>query len=211
MTQVISSHHPTGYPIDDSQQFIALLESQAPQHPFVGEELARHRVLYSELQHRQDFNEHTLREWRAALTRRWECEIAGQRLFTQIQRQLREHFGTDSLQVEAVAPVLDSNAVTAADLLMALRRMHAGLTLLQPSPPFVAERLSQLKPVLTALAEALEQTRLCEAARRQAVLNQQLARGAYERARNQTRHLFIEQLGEEAIQVFTAGVFTNTP
>jgi hypothetical protein len=71
--------------------------------------------------------------------------------------------------------------------------------------------MSQLKPVLTALAESLVQTRLCEAARRQAVLNQQLARDAYERARNQTRHLFIEQLGEEAIQVFTAGVFTNTP
>lgn len=211
MTQVISSHHPTSSPIDDSQQFIAMLESQAPQHPFVGEELARHRVLYSELQHRQAFNERTLREWRAALTRRWECEIAGQRLFMQIQRQLREHFGADSLQVEAVAPVLDSKACTAADLLAALRRMHAGLMLLQPSPPFVGERMNQLKQALSTLAEALDQTRLCEAARRQAILNQQLASGAYERARNQTRHLFIEQLGEEAIQVFTAGVVTKTP
>lgn len=182
---------------EDSRRLIALLERHHVCHPSVAVELASHRDLYHQLEEQRRNSEQALAEWRSALARRWECEVAGQRLYLAIQRQLRDFFGPDAPYLQLIIPPQNNGACTATDLLIDLRRIEASLVMLRPQPSFTAEWLEQLAGACADLDAAIAWTARCETQRRNALLSQRLTYNAYHRARARTQRLLTDSLGED--------------
>lgn len=181
--------------LDDPELLIELLEQYATNFAFAEEELARHRLLRAKIEEQQRLSEQTLAQWRAALAKRWEWEVAAQRLYMHIQDQLSAYFGPGTPHLLLVAPSNNGIAITANELLADLRRMEASLALMQPRPPFVAERLSQLAFTCSNLDNAIERTHQCEIERRSAVMSQRLTQNVYQRVCVQSRRLLHEHIG----------------
>ena len=124
--------------------------------------------------------------WRTALARRWECEIAGRRIYKQVERQYLEWYGPASLELQRIISHDDGN-FSPADLLADLRRIQADLALLAGR-----NDLAQNHDHVAAAAERLEATihnaAVCEAARRGAVLERRIAQDAFRRARTTAQH-----------------------
>lgn len=195
MTHLSSSSHNI---LLDSSRLINVLERYHPKLPFIDEELACHQALRRELEIYLQAGEDTLAEWRQALAQRWECEVAGQRCYLKIQRQLRDYFGADSPQFQVIAPLHDTTPRSAADLLADLQRVEAALNLLHDWP-LVTDTLAHLNRVCVRLEYALTQTSMCEKQRQNALLEQRLAYQAYQRARSQTQRLLAEYFGEQTL------------
>lgn len=194
MTQISTSSYDI---LADSNRMVALLERYRTDLPFVDKELALHQSLRHELETHQRAGEHSLAEWRQALARRWECEIAGQRFYMQMHRQLCDYFGADSPYLKIMLPDDTRSARTAVDLLNDLRRLQASLEIIQPQPPFVCWQLPTLAHICNDLEEALKWTQHCEARRRTAMLEQRLAYNAYYHARTHTQRLLDEYIGRD--------------
>ncbi len=192
VTQISTSSYDV---LADSNRMVALLERYRTDLPCVDKELALHQSLRHELETHQRDGEHALAEWRQALARRWECEIAGQRFYMHMQRQLCDYFGADSPHLKIMLPDNSQSARTATELLSDLRRLQASLEILQPQPPFVCLQLPALTQTCTDLEEALNWTQRCEARRRTAMLEQRLALNVYYHARAQTQRLLDEHIG----------------
>lgn len=185
--------------LDDASHLIATLEQFRTQLPFADEELSYFHALRHKLVEHQSTSEKTLTEWRRALAWRWDCEVAGQRLFLQIRRDLIDCFGANAPQLQLVAPSQTNSARTAAELLDDLRRLYASLTVMQPRPPFAGQRLSELAVACKNLSEALSQTSFWENERRSAILDQRLTFQAYQRAYDQTRQRLDDYLRNEHV------------
>ncbi len=192
VTQISTSSYDI---LADSNRMVALLERYRTDLPFVDKELTLHQSLRHELETHQRAGERSLAEWRQALARRWECEIAGQRFYMHMHRQLCDYFGADSPYLKIMLPDNTRSARTAVELLNDLRRLQASLEILQPQPPFVCLELPALTQVCTDLEEALNWTQRCEAQRRTAMLEQRLAHNVYYHARAQTQRLLNEYIG----------------
>ncbi len=188
--------------VEESYRLIALLEHHAHHLPFAEDELARHRALQADLEERQQMSKHALDEWRAALAQRWECEVAGQRLYLHIQRQIRDYFGVETPHLQVIAPLKPDAGRTAADLLADLQHMEASLALLRPQPPFVAERRAQLAVACANLDAALSWTVRSETQRRNALLSQRLAYNVYKRVRARTLQLLATHLSDSILAEF---------
>src|SRR5689334_11890764 len=83
-------------PVDalaESQRLITVLERRRSELPFADDILAVHRPTHADLERSSARSDNAVEAWRAALARRWECEIAGRRIFKQIVRQLADHYG----------------------------------------------------------------------------------------------------------------------
>ncbi len=182
--------------VDDSRSLIELLERHRTSLPFADSELVLYQKMRRELETYQSIIDHALVEWRAALTYRWECEIAGQRIYTRICEQLKDHFGVDAPHMQVVAPTYHEGASTAEDLLSDLRRLHATLKLIQT--PLGQEAMNRLSVACDNLNGAITTTRHWEEQRRSAILSQRLVHEAYERASRKTKHLIVQHLGDYA-------------
>jgi predicted Abi (CAAX) family protease len=132
-------------------------------------------------------SEQTLAAWRTALTRRWELEIAGQRLYTRIQRQMLDQFGSDSPELQAVAPVRKSQGITPVDLLADLRRTLASLRLLSATHALLGGEVAELETVCSDLGDAIALTHDLQQKRRNAMIDQRLAQDIYQRVRYETQ------------------------
>lgn len=192
VTQISTSSYDI---LADSNRMVALLERYRTDLPFVDKELALHQSLRHELETHQRAGEHSLAEWRQALARRWECEIAGQRFYMHMHRQLCDYFGADSPHLKIMLPDNTRSARTAVELLNDLRRLQASLEILQPQPSFVCLQLPALTQACTDLEEALNWTQRCETQRRTAMLEQRLTQTVYYHARAQTQRLLDEYVG----------------
>lgn len=186
MKQIISSQSDTDI-IQDSSQLLEILEQHRTTLPNGDEILARHRALHRELELHQHLSEQTLAAWRTALTGRWELEIAGQRLYTRIQRQLLEQFGSDSPELQAIAPVRRSQGITPVDLLADLRRTLASLRLLSSAHTILSEDIAELEAVCADLTDAIALTHDLQQKRRNAMIDQRLAQDIYQRVRHETQ------------------------
>lgn len=150
--------------------------------PSIRDELERHLKLRYELERRQLEAEEALANWRTALARRWKCEVAGQRLYTQIYRQLESFYGADAAYLQIINPTRSGVARTADELLADLQRLMASCELMEPRPDFIEARLVELAEAVLQLDQALTRTSQCEELRRTAMLSHRLAQGTFRRS-----------------------------
>jgi hypothetical protein len=174
MTQIYSTHSQT---LEESSHLIAILEYRAAFFPSARDALARQRALHQELESYQEKSEQALAAWRSALTHRWQCEVEGQRQYMLLVRQLRDHYGDNSLELQTVLPGHTTYTGSAEDLLHDMQRLHAALHLL-PAAPVAAEDLDELEAACAALEQTLSETRRCETERRTTSLDRRMAQDA---------------------------------
>jgi hypothetical protein len=190
MSQIISSHSKL---LDESGRLIDTLQAYATTSSVAREALMRHEMLHQRLQEQQHRSEVALAEWRTALTRRWKCEIEGQRIYNGTVQHLRECYGDNTPQVQAIVPA-SSHAGTAADLLNDMRRLHAALVMMDGAY-INAAHLDRLEATCAELNEALNDTERLEKNRRSATIERRMAEDACQRAMNDTTRLLRETLG----------------
>lgn len=186
-------------PPDAAARLVALLERHRETYPVLEEELAQQQTLTRVLADHRHRGEQALSAWRAALSRRWECEVRAQRAYSSVQRKLEAYYGPDQAYAQLIAPGHPASASTASDLLHDVRRLGASLELLAPRPPFAAEAMARLRVAGDELARAIEQTASCEAERRSVLTEQRIATNLFERAYTRARRHLAGFLGEQAI------------
>jgi hypothetical protein len=184
---------------DAASHLVALLERHRETFPPLDEELAQQRSLRQLLCEHRTRGEQALSAWRAAISRRWECEVNAQRAYTAVQRQLGEYYLCDAAYAQLIAPAHPGSASTPTDLLHEVRRLEASLELLSPPPPFAAAASDRLRAAGVELALAIEQTLRCETERRSVLTEQRIARNLYERAYDRARRQLARFLGEHAV------------
>lgn len=184
---------------DATTQLIALLERHRERYPELADELAHQQTLSRVLTEHRQRGAEALGAWRAALSRRWECEVRAQRAYSAVQRQLAAYYGPDRAYAQLIAPGHPESASTASDLLHDVRRLCASLELLAPRPPFAAEAIAQLQAAGDDLERAVDQTSRCEAERRSVLTEQRIAVNLYERAYARARRHLAGFLGEQAV------------
>jgi len=183
--------------LEHTNRVIALLEQHRSYLPFADEDLARHRQLRETLTERYQRSEQALAQWRMALAQRWMSEVAGQRSYNVVQRQICEYYGEHTPYLQLLASTYQTRACTATDLLVALRRCEASLRLLAPQPPFAGAALASLAQVIDELAHAVDETQHWEAIRRNLLIEQRLAAQLCFQALGRTRQRLAAIVGED--------------
>jgi hypothetical protein len=183
---------------DAASRLLAALEHHRDTHPLLDEELSRQRTLAAAMAEQRQRDEQSLSHWRAAISRRWECEVKAQRAYTSIERQLSAYYGDDAAYAQLIAPAHPASSSTASDLLHDVRRLEASLELLSPRPPFAAEAIARLRAVAEDLGTAIDLTVRCEVERRSVLTDQRIAANLYERAYDRARQLLARHLGDQA-------------
>jgi hypothetical protein len=179
----------------ESQRLIALLEQCCSELPFAGDILAIHRPAHEHLEHSSMRSDAAVDEWRAALAQRWECEVAGRRLYKQVLRQLAEYYGGDSApEVQLLSRGGAEVNSSPVELLHDLRRLQAALGTSLATPQFAPLR-GEVDHICLALEDAIGAAQASEARRRDAALDKRLAREAYRRARAATERRLLEFFG----------------
>ena len=179
--------------IAESQLLIAALEQRRAELPFADAILETHRAMHRELETSHTSSERAVDEWRAALARRWECEVAGRRIYKQVMRQLVAYYGSPSAAAIKLLSRGDAEAdSTPAELLEDLRRLHASLAIEAGAPPFAPERACEVERACLDLARAIAHAAACEHRRRAAVLDCRMIREVYRRVRGETGRALIQ-------------------
>ncbi|NJL33671.1 MAG: hypothetical protein HC893_07185 [Chloroflexaceae bacterium] len=170
--------------LDSSNRLLMLLEQCCPDIPAVHDALERHTRLHHQLEMQNDLHSRALAEWQLALERRWRWEVAAQRIYIRIQHMIRDQFGSDSPQSQALTPA--ELVGTADEMLRELRRLYATLLVCTPVPISMAT-LQQLGDARDNLAMALAETQRCKRAWRQVMLEHRMILSAYQRAFEETQ------------------------
>jgi len=189
-----------GDALAESQRLIATLEQLRGELPIADDILALHRPTHQELAASTTKSEQAVTAWRGALARRWECEVAGRRLYKRIVRQLAEHYGSEHApEVQLFSRGGAEADSTPSELLVDLRRLQAALSV---GLAGASERLPEVEQACAALERAITDANLSETQRRVAVLDNRMAREAYRRVRGETRRLLIEHYGDHIAHEF---------
>jgi hypothetical protein len=144
-------------------------------------------------------SEEAIAAWRAALARRWTCEIAARRLYKQTLRQLVQHYGTaETPTIRLISRGGAEADSTPAELLEDMRRLHAALSLEAATLPFAEQRLAEIVQSCETLERAINDVAECERRRRAAVLDLRIAREVYRRMRRETCQALMSQFGDRA-------------
>lgn len=183
--------------VEATRGLVILLERHRADFPQLGEELERHRRLSDTLAEQRERSAQALRAWRAALARRWGCEVAAQRIYADAQRRLRRHYQDSPSHIRVVAPAHPDHARTAGALLQEVLRLAATLEVLAPPPPFAADLCADLRAAADDLAAAIEQTERCEVERRRLHTAERMAAQMALQASERSRRLLSQYVGEE--------------
>jgi len=178
---------------------VALLERHCADFPQLGEELERQRRLRDTVAEQRERSAQALAAWRAALARRWRCEVAAQRIYADAQRRLRRYYNDRPSHARLVAPGHPDHARTPGGLLQEVLRLAATLEVLAPSLPCAAELRADLRAAADDLAAAIEQTEHCEIERRRLHTAERMAAQMALRASERSRRLLSQYVGEEAL------------
>jgi hypothetical protein len=183
-------------PIDalaESRRLIAVLERRRNELPFADDILATHLSAHDALERSSYRSDEAVEAWRAALARRWNCEVAGRRLYKQVVRQLVEHYGSEAVpEVQLLSRGGAEVNSSPAELLHDLRRLQAALEMGLATLPFAPRRHDDVKQICAVLAAAIGVAQASEARRRDAALERRMAQEAYRRARAATQRALIE-------------------
>jgi hypothetical protein len=191
-----------GDALAESQRLIAALERQRSQLPFADDILAMHRPTHANLERSSEVSDGAVEAWRAALAQRWECEVAGRRLYKQVVRRLAEHYGDAAPEVQLLSRGEAEANSTPAELLHDLRRLQAALDLGVTALTFATEQLAEVERACLALEAAIDTANLCESQRRTAALDRRMAQEAYRRARATTRRALLDHYGDQIADEF---------
>jgi hypothetical protein len=176
----------------ESQRLIAALERLRAELPFADDILAQHRPTHHELESSYAKSEQAVTSWRAALARRWECEVAGRRLYKRILRQLAEHYGSPAApEVQLLSRGGAEADSSPSELLADLRRLQAALAVGAEALSFASQGMAAIEQTCAALESAIADANAWETQRRNAVLDSRMAREAYRRMRSETRQVLI--------------------
>ncbi|MCX7791386.1 MAG: hypothetical protein N2378_12160 [Chloroflexaceae bacterium] len=186
--------------VEATRGLVTLLERHRADFPQLGEELERHRRLSDTLAERRERSAQALMAWRAALARRWGCEVAAQRIYADAQRLLRRYYQDSPAHVRVVAPAHPDHVRTADALLQEVLRLAATLEVLALPPPFAADLRADLRAAADDLAAAIEQTRRCEVERRRLHTEEQMAAQMALQASERSRRLLSQYVGEEDLR-----------
>lgn len=182
-------------PLAESQRLIDALEQHAAELPFADEHLALHRPTRQELERCQHTSDQAVAAWRAALAQRWECEVAGRRLYKQIYRQYVEHYGSaERPEVRRIASGREDSDTSPTELLADLRRLQADLAL-HNSTPFAARR-QEVQHAVESLEAAINEAAQREVQRRASVLDRRMVQEVFRRARTTTQRAISAHFGE---------------
>ncbi len=199
MTSLLAPTHA----LEESQRLIATLEQLRSELPFAEDILAVHRPTHSELEQSYVRSEQAVAAWRTALAKRWECEVAGRRLYKRILRQLAAHYGGESApEIQLLSRGGAEADSSPTELLADLRRLQAATLLGSAAQLFAAEPQNELEQGCEALERAINEVNIYETQRRIAVLDSRLANEAYRRARTETRRRLVEHYGEQLASPF---------
>lgn len=132
--------------------------------PSIAEEARRHQLLSEALSAQRQLADQARAAYRAALARRWSCEVAAQRAYKAAQRALAAHGG--AAPSEPFAPASAGADSTPRGLLAETRRTAGLLEQIAPSPAFAVEGLVRLRIAGDELEAAIIETDACEAERR---------------------------------------------
>jgi hypothetical protein len=179
---------------DATFRLINLLERYSEQIPLLDEELDRHHRIAHAMVEQTQRAELSLNAWRVALAHRWDCEIAAQRAYNGMLRQLGLYYGGDPAYIMLIALPNSDAVITPTELLRNMRRLEASLELLTPRPPFADEVGERLHRSADELALAIEQTDRCETERRSILAEQRLASQLLQRAYERTHSLLTRHL-----------------
>jgi len=183
-------------PVDalaESRRLIAVLERRRDELPFADDILAAHLPAHDALERSSICSDDAVEAWRSALARRWDCEVAGRRLYKQVLRQIVEHYGSASApEVQLLSRGEAEANSSPAELLHDLRRLQAALEMGQATLPFAPRRHDDVKRICGLLEAAIGAAQASEARRRHAALERRLAQEAYRRARAETQRALIE-------------------
>lgn len=185
--------------IADSAKLIAILERHHKDAPEIEALLDAHRATHHQMTTSYQTSEEAIASWRAALARRWTCEIAARRLYKQTLRQLVQYYGTaETPTVRLISRGGAEADSTPAELLEDMRRLHAVLSLEAATLPFAEQRLAEIAQSCETLERAINDVAECERRRRAAVLDLRIAREVYRRMRHETCQTLMSQLGDQA-------------
>ena len=197
-----------GEALAESQRLIAALERRRNELPFADEALAIHHPTHRDLERSRIKSDDAVDAWRAALARRWECEVAGRRLYKQTLRQLADYYGGDEApEVQLLSRGEAEVNSSPVELLRDLRRLQAALDMSAELLPFAGQRRADVEQVCAALEAAIAEAQDCEAQRRAAVLERRMAQEAYRRARATTQLALLKHYGDNIASDF-AELFT---
>ncbi|HNP88623.1 MAG: hypothetical protein JST60_22410 [Chloroflexi bacterium SZAS-1] len=180
----------------ESQRLMTALEHLNSELPFASTILAVHQPTHHELQQTHERSERAVNLWRAALAHRWECEVAGRRLYKRLLRQMIEHYGSE--HAPAIQLISRSGAEansSPTELLADLRRLNAALKVGE-TPLFGTEPQAEVEQHCTALDRAIQAANTYETERRNAVLEHRMAREAYRRVRTDIHRQLEAHYGE---------------
>ncbi|MDW8148117.1 MAG: hypothetical protein RMJ48_17705 [Roseiflexaceae bacterium] len=195
MTTLPSPHDA----IANSAKLIAILERHYKDAPEIEALLDAHRVTHQQMTTSYHVSEEAIAAWRAALARRWACEIAARRLYKQTLRQLIQHYGTaETPTIRLISRGGAEADSTPAELLEDMRRLHAVLSLEAATLPFAEQRLAEILQSCETLECAINDVAECERRRRAAVLDLRIAREVYRRMRRETYQALVNRLGDQA-------------
>src|SRR6266516_3848480 len=187
-----------GDALAESQRLIAALERRRSELPFADDVLAIHRPTHQNLERSSSSSDDAVEAWRAALARRWECEVAGRRLYKQIFRQLAEHLGRDDApEIQLLSRGEAEVNSSPAELLHDLHRLQAALELVGASLPF-----AEVERTCAGLEAAIAEANSSEEQRRASALERRMAQEAYRRARATTQRALIEHYGSNLTNEF---------
>ena len=182
--------------INESRRLIQALERRQHAITFADTLLSAHYIAHQNLENSYDISELAVDAWRAALADRWESEVAARRLYKQITRQLTEHYGEMAPQMQLITRGGAEINSTPSELMEDLRRLHAALTVERTRLPFAAERLPQISEAYTHLEQAIDLAYQTEQRRRNAVLENRMAREVFRRASEATLGKLTAHYGE---------------
>lgn len=187
----------------ESRRLMQVLEQHRGELPFADEFLAAHRPTHQQLEESRARADHAVAAWRAALAHRWDCEVAGRRLYKQIYQQMIAVYGsTDAPEVLLISRGGAEAESSPEELLSDLRRLEVALALNRAHLPFAAARLEHLSHICEALAEAVHAANLREAERRASVLTLRMVQELYRRRRDATRQALLNHYGEHTGVMF---------
>lgn len=184
--------------LGESQRLISVLEERCAELPSAEYMLAMHRSTHHELENSHIISEQAVEAWRAALANRWECEVAGRRLYKQVLRQLINYCGNDAPEIQLLSQGQFEEHRSPSELLDDLRRVQLVLTLKTETLPFAHQRLTEIAHISSALSRTIDEVTDWERRRRMAVLDYRLAREAYRRICAQTRQVLADHYGDQA-------------
>lgn len=183
--------------VEATRGLVVLLERHSAAFPQLGEELERHRRLSDALAEQRARSAQALTAWRSALARRWRCEIAAQRIFTEARRKLRRYYRDSPAHARVLDLAHSDHAYTPGALLQEMLRLAATLEVVAPLPPFAAELRAELRAAADDLAAAIEQTADWEVELRRRHTAERMAMQMALQASERSRRLLSQYVGDE--------------